>query len=373
MTEQCDVLIVGGGPAGSSLAWALRDSGLDILIMDKQAFPRDKVCAGWVTPAVMQSLQVDLEEYAQGRVLQPITSFQTSSLGDEAVQTDYGEIVSYGIRRREFDHYLLQRSGARTLLQTPFKSMEHQGDHWLVNGDIRAKLVVGAGGHFCPVARQLGTRLGQTERVVAAQEVEFQLSEEQKQQCSLKAEEPELYFLKDLSGYAWAFRKGDYINIGLGREDNHKLSEHVQSFVDYLKSQGKLGFDITERFKGHAYLLQPHSTREILNDGVLLIGDAAGLAYEQSGEGIRPAIESALMAADVIKMAAGDYSREQLEPYRQRLYERFGEPGQEGRSWVPKGIKEFLARKLLGNRWFSRHVVIDRWFLHSQQTPLRAD
>jgi len=373
MAEKCDVLIVGGGPAGSSLAWALRDSGLDILIMDKQDFPRDKVCAGWVTPAVMESLQVELKEYAQGRVLQPITSFQTSALGDMAVQTDYGEVVSYGIRRCEFDEYLLRRCGARTLLKTGFKSMQRDGDHWLVNGEIQTKLIVGAGGHFCPVARQLGTRLGQSEQVVAAQEVEFELNEAQKQQCSLKPEEPELFFLKDLSGYAWAFRKGDYVNIGLGREDNHKLSEHVQSFVDFLKTEGKLGFDITERFKGHAYLLQPHSSREIIDDGVLLIGDAVGLAYEQSGEGIRPAVESALMAADVIKEAAGDYSRQQLEPYRQRLYARFGEPRQEGRSWIPQGIKQFIARRLLGNTWFSRHVVIDRWFLHSQQPPLQAD
>ena len=52
--KQVDVLIVGGGPAGSTLAWALRDSGLDVTILDKQTFPRDKVCAGWVTPAVME-------------------------------------------------------------------------------------------------------------------------------------------------------------------------------------------------------------------------------------------------------------------------------------------------------------------------------
>ncbi|MBD3669204.1 MAG: NAD(P)/FAD-dependent oxidoreductase [Gammaproteobacteria bacterium] len=372
MTEQCDVLIVGGGPSGSSLAWALRDSGLDILIMDKKSFPRDKVCAGWVTPAVMESLQVDLEDYSSKHVLQPITSFQTSALGDASVQTEYGEVVSYGIRRREFDDYLLQRSGARTLLETPFKSMEREDDHWLVNGEVRAKLVVGAGGHFCPVARQLGTKLGHKEKVVAAQEVEFELNEEQKKQCSLKADEPELYFLKDLSGYAWAFRKGDYINIGLGRDDNHKLSEHVQAFADYLKEQGKLGFDITERFKGHAYLLQPDSSREILEDNVMLIGDAIGLAYAQSGEGIRPAIESSLMAAEIIKEANGDYSKARLEPYRDRLYERYGKPRPGAKSWIPQGFKQFIGRKLLGNTWFSRHVVIDRWFLHRQQAPLQS-
>ena len=51
----CDALIVGGGPAGSSCARQLRRAGLDVLIMDKQEFPRDKVCAGWITPAVVGS------------------------------------------------------------------------------------------------------------------------------------------------------------------------------------------------------------------------------------------------------------------------------------------------------------------------------
>ena len=49
----CDVLIVGGGPAGSSAAWQLSRHGLDVVVMDKAEFPRDKVCAGWITPAVI--------------------------------------------------------------------------------------------------------------------------------------------------------------------------------------------------------------------------------------------------------------------------------------------------------------------------------
>src|SRR3989304_302592 len=57
--HSCDVLIVGGGPAGSTCAWQLVRAGLDVLVMDKQVFPRDKVCAGWVTPPVGKSLQLD--------------------------------------------------------------------------------------------------------------------------------------------------------------------------------------------------------------------------------------------------------------------------------------------------------------------------
>src|SRR5579859_2730289 len=114
--DTCDVLIVGGGPAGSSCAWKLQQSGLDVVILDKQVFPRDKICGGWITPPVLTSLDIDPLEYARGRVLQPITGFRVGCIGDRAIETDLGEPVSYGIRRSEFDDYLLRRSGARLAL-----------------------------------------------------------------------------------------------------------------------------------------------------------------------------------------------------------------------------------------------------------------
>jgi len=310
-----DVLIIGGGPAGSTLAWALRNSGIDIAIMDKEDFPRQKICAGWVTPAVMQELNIDLDDYAHCRVLQPISGFRISQLGQKQVQSHYsGDPVSYGIRRIEFDNYLLQRSHAKLLTGRAFKHMERTDNGWRVNDDINAKLVVGAGGHFCPVARAIGSK-GVSELAVTAQEIEFEMTPEQVAECRIDAEVPELFFLPDLKGYGWIFRKGNYLNIGLGREDRHRLSSHVQDFVQYLKQQNKIPHDLPEKFNGHAYLLYPHAIRNIVSDNVLLIGDAAGLAYPQSGEGIRPAVESALLAARVIKDCHGDYAAAQLSPH----------------------------------------------------------
>lgn len=372
--KEMDVLIVGGGPAGSSLAWALRDTDLDVAVLDKREFPRDKVCAGWVTPAVMDTLQIDLEDYRQGRTLQPITGFRVSQLGQKQVETHYEkEPVSYGIRRREFDEYLLRRSGAELILGEAFKNMERDGQGWLVNGRIRASLVIGAGGHFCPVARRIGARLGSGEQAVTAQEIEFEMSAEQKAQCHAEPEIPELFFTPDLKGYGWIFRKGDYLNVGLGREDNHRLSEHVQAFCRFLRESGRIDFDITDKFQGHAYLLYPHALRQVVDEGVLLIGDAAGLAYPQSGEGIRPAIESALLAAQVILQAAGNYSKETLQPYQQMLEQRFGErqPAPTLIERLPLGIKQLLASKLMRTHWFTRNVVMDRWFLQSHQPPLK--
>ena len=367
--ERCDVLIIGGGPAGSTLAWKLKQQGKDVLILDKQEFPRDKVCAGWVTPEVMQSLQIDLEDYARNNVLQPIRAFETGILGNNMVHTQYDRVMSYGIRRREFDDYLLRRSGVRTRLGEGFKSMEYVDGLWTINGEIQAPLVIGAGGHFCPVARTLGSKGEGKETVVAAQEVEFLLTQEQKQRCPIKPDTPELYFLKDLSGYAWVFRKGDYLNIGLGREDNQKLSDHVNAFVDYLKDIGRIPRECNERFHGHAYLLRSRSRQKIVDNGVMLIGDAIGLAYDESGEGIRPAIESALMAATVIEQSAGDYSSARLHSYLGLLDQRFGKSGV-SRNVIPQSLRERIAAQLMRMRWFAKSFVVERWFLHKRQAAL---
>ncbi|TNG01481.1 MAG: NAD(P)/FAD-dependent oxidoreductase, partial [Gammaproteobacteria bacterium] len=277
--QQLDVLVVGGGPAGSTLAWGLRDSGLRVGILDKASFPRDKVCAGWVTPAVMQELEIDLDDYSSSRTLQPITGFRASLTGGEQIESRYvGDPVSYGIRRYEYDDYLLHRSAAEVLAGQPFKTMQKRDQGWLVNEHIETRLLVGAGGHSCPVARAIGARPVQENQVVLAQEIEFLLTPEQQDACKIDPQIPELFFEPDLSGYGWVFRKGDYLNVGLGREDKHNLPEHAQTFCRYLKKMGKIPVDAPEKWHGHAYILYPHAKRKLFKDNILFIGDAAGLA-----------------------------------------------------------------------------------------------
>lgn len=368
-TTRCDVLIVGGGPAGSSCARALKQAGLDVLVLDKSAFPRDKVCAGWVTPQVLEALEIEPADYARDRVLQPINGFRTGLIGNKPVETDYHKTVSYGIRRYEFDHYLLQHAGVRTLLGEKLDSIERCECGWRINKHIETPLLIGAGGHFCPVAQHLGARTGSDEQAVYAKEIEFSMSAAQCNACGVQGEYPELYFCADLKGYGWVFRKGDYLNIGLGREDKQQLGAHVNNFVDWLKTQGRIPPDIPGRLKGHAYLLYRHARRRRVGDDVLLIGDAAGLAYTQSGEGIRPAIESGLLAARTILEAEGDYSIARLQGYSDRLAQRFGADKAEP-ALVPSGVRNSIAGWLLGRRWFTRHIVLDGWFLHSRQTPI---
>jgi flavin-dependent dehydrogenase len=373
--DRVDVLIVGGGPAGSSCAWRLRDSGLDVAILDKQIFPRHKVCGGWITPAVLAELEIDAAEYGRGRVLQPIASFRTGSIGGPAIETVYGNPVSYGIRRCEFDDYLLRRSGARLILGAPLTTLERRCERWIANGQLEARMLIGAGGHFCPVARLIGAKKTQ-EKAVVAQEAEFEMDSEQVVGCRVQPETPELYFCSDMKGYGWCFRKGNFLNVGLGRMDQHRLGEHVSGFVSFLRSAGRLNFDIPSAMLGHAYLLFGSSTRDFMRDGLLLIGDAAGLAYEQSGEGIRSAIESGLFAAGTIHAAEGKYTRDSLEEYRRLMTQRFGASGKDWTSAVGRHLPDSwiasLGRLLLRNQWFTQKVVLDRWFLHSNQPAFPA-
>jgi flavin-dependent dehydrogenase len=381
--ETCDVIIVGGGPAGSACATRLRQAGSDVVVVDRAEFPRDKVCAGWITPQVLEEIPFDVADYRATRTFQPITGFRVGIIGERRTAlVDYGRAVSFGIRRCEFDTYLLRQSGARLRLGQPVTSIRRIGTTWTVDDAVAAPLIVGAGGHFCPVARLMnGDREGAGERaergrgtLVAAQEIELPVEAASGGGCPVAGERPELYFCDDFTGYGWCFRKGDFLNVGFGRIEAAGLPKATAAFVDFLRTAGRIsGAAPKWRWHGHAYLLGGTFSRRLVGDGWMLVGDAAGLAYPQSGEGIRPAIESGLLASAAILSAEGDYRQERLAPYASQIAGRFGaHPAARllGRA-LPARLAIAGGRRLLTWPWFVRDVVIDRWFLHAR-TPALA-
>ena len=368
--EACDVVIVGGGPAGSSCAWALRNSGLDVLVLDRAAFPRNKLCAGWITPLIFDELQFTPDDYPTDRTLQPIIGFRLSAIGGPQVEIREDRVLSYGIRRCEFDEFLLRRSGARIHEGVGLKSIERNDGTWLINGEIRTPMLVGAGGHFCPVARYLGNPASPAP--VVAQEIEFEMDATQTHCSKIDGAVPELFFCRDMLGYGWVLRKGNYLNVGLGRTDTHEISRHVKEFVAFLGDTRGVETP-ADGIAGHAYGLYGRKPRKIFDDGVLLVGDAAGLAYPESGEGIRPAIEAGLIAAHAILVANGNYSPHNLSVYRDALKSRLHHEHSRFETLtqhLPHLLKEIAGRWLLRNHSFCQNVVMNQWFLRVAEQRL---
>jgi len=357
---RCDALVVGGGPAGSTCAWALGRAGWNVVVADRARFPRDKVCAGWLTPAVFGLLELDPDEYrSTGATLQEISGFRTGVIGARLVETTYERVVSYAIRRREFDAFLLRRAGVRVLEDTPIATLRRSGETWVVNDAIETPFVIGAGGHFCPVAKHL--RGGaDTSSPVVAKEIEFKLNPEHAHRIPAT---PELFFCRDMEGYAWSVRKGDYLNVGIGRRDNKGFARHLDEFVAFLERRHTLEPGSRPRWHGHAYMAWGAGARPILADGMLVVGDAAGLAFPESGEGIKPAIESGRLAAETLIAAGGHTDVSTLRPYEEELLRRH--PSTKPRPARVRAALAMLGRALLRSPTFTRHVVLDRWFLRT--------
>ena len=379
-----DAIVVGAGPAGSTCAKHLNAAGMQVLLLDKKVFPRVKPCAGWVTPQVIEALDIDIDHYRRENTFQPITGFFTGIIGRRMIETHFPQPVSYGIRRIEFDNYLLRGSGV-PCAHHPVKQIVRKNNRWQIDRMYNASLLIGAGGHFCPVARMARKMADSVESsngasrrrptpssiVVYAQEIEFEISSQQVT-TRVRPEIPELYFCDDLQGYGWCFRKGDFLNVGLGRASKAHLSSHVREFWNFLQSRNRVSGEMPPHFLGHAYRLYADRKPKLYDKGLLLIGDAAGLAYPQSGEGIRPAIESAMIAADVAAAGDGDFRPESLVAYEHRLVERLG-PVKSSQvvAWLPTAWLQQMATQLMATKWFAKKVVVENWFLHRRQGTLK--
>ena len=233
-------------------------------------------------------------------------------------------------------------------------------------GEFTAPVVIGAGGHRCPVAGALGETLS-SEQVVVAQESETRLAPAHAAALARFMDAPELYVEPDLRGYGWYFPKGDWVNIGIGVTGGNdgSLPRRRDALLGALRASGRLPAHVPiEPFKGHAYVVRRQAPRRLAGPRFCLVGDAAGLARDLSGEGIGPAIRSGRLAADAVLafLRAGvpldGYARE-----IERLYGR-GERGWLGRrvARVPDVIARTAVRLVLGAAAARRRLVFGTIF-----------
>ncbi|MDH4047515.1 MAG: NAD(P)/FAD-dependent oxidoreductase [Gammaproteobacteria bacterium] len=288
-----DVVIVGGGPAGSSCARDLVASGFDVVVLDRERFPRTKLCAGWVTPEALADLDLTEDDYPHR-----FMTFDKLQLHWKWLKLSHSS-TQHSIRRYEFDDFLLRRSGAE-VAQHKVRNIERDGVDYVIDGAFRCRYVVGAAGTACPVYKtffhEVNPRNRDLQTATLEQEYPFQW----------KTADCHLWFFKSgLPGYAWYVPKEDgYLNVGLGgmavrlKEGDKHLQAYWNSFVEYLRRRDFID-DTALDPKGYSYYLRGNvDTVRIGN--AFIVGDSAGLATRDMCEGIGPAIRSGKLAAKSI-------------------------------------------------------------------------
>ncbi len=265
-----------------------------MLLLDRASFPRDKLCAGWITPRVFKSLGMQPESYPYGMVhLRKIHFY---------IYGRHLPIVTrqYSIRRFEFDNWLLELS------ETPVDTHKVQhivfnNNRFVIDDQYSCDILVGAGGSGCPVYHAFFKPFQprQDDKHIATLEIETRRA--------YFENETHLWFFQDeLPGYAWFVPKEDgYINLGLGgkrrllQKRELKLRDVWEKFIARLRSKGFIAADFDEQPGGYHYHLRQKGLA-LKYGQAFIIGDAAGLATTDMGEGIGPAIESGRLAAESI-------------------------------------------------------------------------
>lgn len=374
MSESADVIVVGAGPSGSTTAYHLASAGLDVLLLEKSAFPREKVCGDGLTPrAVRQLVRMGIDtsprtaENPDGWLHNKGLRILANNLSLELPWPDLAAYPSYGLvrPRSDFDELLARqavKAGARLSENTNVtgpvldragriagvKARVTDGDGAKREMTYEAPLVVAADGNSTRLSVAVGLRKRDDRPMGVAYRTYYTSPRHDDDWLESWLELWEGDRL--LPGYGWVFGMGDGTsNVGLGILDSSAAFRHID-FRDLLrrwaasmpKDFGFVEENRTQPVRGAALPMgfnrQPHYTR-----GLLLVGDAGGMVNPFNGEGIAYAMESGELAAEVIGQAlarrAGRDRELALTAYPKALKETYGGYYTLGRYFV----------KLIGN------------------------
>ena len=345
LPPQCDVLVVGAGPAGSACALELARRGIDTLLVDQSDFPRDKICGDGLIPdahAALARLGVLQEVLAQAQPCTHVRAFGPSGLSVDVP----GQLAV--LPRKELDHLLVraaERAGAR--LATPWRlegvlreddgrvcgvRLRRAGDGTAAGGTEDGTEGSAAGLPEAAANRQ--TVEVRARHVVIATGASPQglvasgLCERREASAmglrgyvhhpGLRERIPHLevaWYRPVKPGYGWVFPcPGDVYNIGVGIIDSRGSSARTvrdlnlrQVFDEFVKLHAPArelmaGGTFVSPLKG-APLRTSLKGARVAAPGILVTGEAAGSTYSFTGEGIGKAMETGLLAADALLAA----------------------------------------------------------------------
>jgi len=387
-----DVIVVGAGPAGATTAYHLARSGLDVLLLEKTAFPREKVCGDGLTPRATKQLiamGIDISEEAgwlRNKGLRIIG-------GGQRLQLEWPELASYPdyglVRKRDdFDEQLArqaEKAGARLHercnVGEPILDAAGRitGVHAKMGEEktpvtFHAPVVVAGDGNSTRLSLKMGLHRREDRPMGVAVRTYFTSPRHDDDYLESWLELWDRRGAQDrlLPGYGWVFGMGDGTsNLGLGvlnTSDDFKELDWREVLKAWCASMPvEWGFtpeNMTSPIRGAALPMafnrQPHYTR-----GLLLVGDAGGLVNPFNGEGIAYAMESGVIAAETIVQALGRATPAQrelaLRRYPKILKETYGGYYTLGRAFV-KLIGNPKVMKVATERGLS-HPVLMRFAL----------
>ena len=317
---KCDVLIVGCGPAGSSVARVVAEAGLSCVVLEKQPEVGLPIqCAGGISHSMLELLGArSTADFIKGEITGSKIIFY-----DEVYEIP--SWAGYCINRHSFDKYLskkAEKAGAKILTASEVTGVKHISGRYVVDVDSRhidsisARVLVGADGvfSFTGDASGIRNRLKEGEFVYCLQhDIPDSVVDEKKWHF--------IFNEKLHDGYAWIFPKGNEANVGVSTSRLSDIKIALKYLIDeYPQIESEFAKHLSSDITGDVYgypICGPKPIDEIVGDGIVLVGDAACITNPITGEGIRPAIHSGIAAGECIVHAIGknDVSKGMLSQY----------------------------------------------------------
>ncbi len=300
----CDVAVVGAGPAGAVAALRLARAGVDVVLLERSELPRYKACGGGLVERARKLLEVDVAPVIEHECMLVEVSFALSGRRYE-VSREPG--IVHMAMRAELDRLLVTAAcEAGACLRSPCAALDlrETDSHVLLEtsgGPVTARFVIAADGAQSLVARRAGWEAHPC--LAPALECEVAVDAASFARLSRSAR---FDFDRPPGGYAWVFPKRAHLSIGVVRmrRGAARLNEVLESYLQELAIVRVLSIE------RHGWTI-PLAPRPggLARGRVLLVGDAAGLADPLTGEGIGPALESGRLAAQALVDTALDPRR----------------------------------------------------------------